>query len=267
MQPRMEQRPSCAHRKFAGTILLLSLPPILAAAPPPINNRPIIGILTNPNDEPVPDYDSVPGYFAASYVKWLEMAGARVVPIPFERPAAVKELLPFINGVLFTGGDANFTFPNGTLTQLARTGQLIFDEVIASSARGEIWPLWGTCQGFHLIAFLASGLNASTAEYGYDSENISLPLSFTAEAQHSELFGPMPPAVLDILSSQPVTMNAHHYGVSPANFERGLADRFTALSTNVDRQGRPFVSSMEGFKAPHRLPVMATQYREWRAWL
>lgn len=188
------------------------------------------------------------------------MAGARVVPLPFDRPSVVEGLLPYINGVLFTGGDANFTFSNGTLTPLATTGSLIFNEVVNSAHRGELWPLWGTCQGFHLIAFLASGMNESTAEYGYNSENISWPLAFTPEASASKLYGRMPHAVIETFSSQPVTMNAHHFGVPPANFAASLSDRFTALSTNVDRDGRPFVSSLEGFKPPSNLPIMATQY-------
>ena len=109
----------CARRGLTSFVILLHLSISLAGAKPPINERPIIGILTNPNDEPVPEYETTPGYFPASYVKWLEMAGARVVPLPFERPSVVKDLLPFINGVLFTGGDANFTFPNAAGTHRA----------------------------------------------------------------------------------------------------------------------------------------------------
>lgn len=43
-------------------------------------------------------------------------------------------------------------------------------------------------------------------------------------------------------------MNSHHDGVTPAAFaaSKGLTDTFTVLSTNVDRQGRAFVSTMEG---------------------
>jgi gamma-glutamyl hydrolase len=44
------------------------------------NDRPIIGILSQPGD-PAPDGAS---YIAASYVKWVESAGARVVPIEYD---------------------------------------------------------------------------------------------------------------------------------------------------------------------------------------
>lgn len=49
------------------------------------NTNPVIGILTIPSDE---DYTEFPesqySYFAASYVKYVESTGARVLPIPYE---------------------------------------------------------------------------------------------------------------------------------------------------------------------------------------
>jgi gamma-glutamyl hydrolase len=45
-----------------------------------LNDRPIIGILSEPGD-PAPEGYS---YIAASYVKWVESAGARVIPIEFD---------------------------------------------------------------------------------------------------------------------------------------------------------------------------------------
>jgi hypothetical protein len=53
-----------------------------------LNDRPIIGILSQPG-EPAPDGSS---YIAASYIKWVESAGARVVPIMYDlTEAEVRE--------------------------------------------------------------------------------------------------------------------------------------------------------------------------------
>jgi gamma-glutamyl hydrolase len=106
----------------------------------------------------------------ASYVKWLEMAGARVVPLPFDRPDDVSAVLPFINGALFTGGGTDFTYPNGTLTPFSRTASLIFNESVRAAAAGETWPLWGTCLGFQLSALLPLSLvlrDARNAPYRF----------------------------------------------------------------------------------------------------
>ncbi len=48
-------------------------------------------------------------YIAASYVKFLEAGGAKVVPILVtESLEAVSKLVLQLNGVLFTGGTADF---------------------------------------------------------------------------------------------------------------------------------------------------------------
>jgi len=220
--------------------------------------RPIIGILSMPND--VTGFESSQSYFPASYVKWLEAAGARVVPLPFTASAdETRAMLTNINGALFTGGGSDFTNPDGSLTPFAQTAQIIFNESTTAWASGESFPLWGTCQGHELISFLASNADMSILTSGFDSENLTIPLNFTAAAPVSRLYGPMPPNVIDIFASQPVTMNNHQMGVAPADFAamQPLASRFTVLATNLDRQGRPFVSSMEGQGG---LPIFTTQY-------
>lgn len=55
------------------------------------NLRPIIGILSLPSEESAWNGKS---YFAASYVKWIESGGARVVPLPYTQPDQVQAMLP-----------------------------------------------------------------------------------------------------------------------------------------------------------------------------
>jgi gamma-glutamyl hydrolase len=64
--------------------------PAAAPAPPELHptRRPPPPLPRQPG-EPAPEGSS---YIAASYVKWIEAAGARVVPIFFdETPAEIKE--------------------------------------------------------------------------------------------------------------------------------------------------------------------------------
>jgi gamma-glutamyl hydrolase len=55
-------------------------------------------------------------------------------------------------------------------------------------------------------------------------------------------------------------MNNHQSGVTPENFAKDpkLSSFFNLLSTNVDRQGRAFGSSMEGAPRPPSLSFMET---------
>ena len=47
-------------------------------------------------------------YLPASYVKWIEMNNARVIPIPYDTPTgALDMILNQVNGVLFIGGQVD----------------------------------------------------------------------------------------------------------------------------------------------------------------
>ena len=91
-----------------------------------------------------------------------------------------------------------------------------------------------------------------------DAENISLPLDFTGAEKESRMFKNAPTKVMKILSEQNVTMNNHHYGIFTSTFESTsmLSDFYNNLSTNKDRQGTEFVSTVEAFK----YPIYATQW-------
>jgi len=93
----------------------LLLPALLSAAtlwPPEPWNAPIIGVLAVPvgNSDCDTLYEAFGGgtaCFHSIYVKWLEAAGARVVPLPFDIPQAeLDQLLGSINGALITGARA-----------------------------------------------------------------------------------------------------------------------------------------------------------------
>ena len=68
----------------------------------------------------------------------------------------------------------------------------------------------------------------------------------------------MPPEVVDSLAADAFTLNYHSCGVTPAavaasaTFQQG----YRVLSTNVDRQGTEFVSSIEA----KEMPIFATQF-------
>eukprot|EP01138_Halocafeteria_seosinensis_P003406 gb/GECG01003482.1/.p1 GENE.gb/GECG01003482.1/~~gb/GECG01003482.1/.p1 ORF type:complete len:349 (+),score=29.44 gb/GECG01003482.1/:1-1047(+) len=224
--------------------------------------RPIIGILSLPNyfDK---FQDKGRSYFPSSYVKWVESGGARVVPIPYTMDHdELRQLIPQLNGFLFTGGGTDFAFENNTLTPYARAAQIILEEVeSANRNNGEVVPLWGTCLGFELLSFLLSGpdFKNPVLHGGFDSENITLPLHFTDAAPNSRMYGlAKKRGLYDVFANQPITMNNHHAGVPPSAFDTNsnLKSTVNLLSTNYDRQNNEFGSSFEG----KELPIYAVQY-------
>ena len=90
-----------------------------------LNNRPIIGVLTQPlsrDDRDDPMFKGMTSYIMHSYIQALESAGARTVPLIYDGNLE-KQLAKIdkLNGVFYCGGDA-------TETYLA-FGKKVFDKV------------------------------------------------------------------------------------------------------------------------------------------
>jgi len=102
---------------FASTGVLQEISGSRVAAAPPsdstaLNLRPIIGVLT----QPAPSYLSQWGdsYLDADYIKWIEFAGGRVVPVPYDANYTVlNDIFSWVNGILYTGGGL-YLGPNNT---------------------------------------------------------------------------------------------------------------------------------------------------------
>lgn len=213
------------------------------------NDFPVIGILTQETHSPLNQFG--PSYIAASYVKYLEAAGARVVPIHFDAPvAANRALARKLNGILFPGGGASLD----SKSQFLITAKALFDEAVSMNDHGVHFPVWGTCLGFETLSTIVAGSDSVLSSF--DSENLTLPLNLTAAAPTSRLFAALPAAAVDTLARRAVTLNNHMLGVAPDAFEKRLSAFFALLSTNEDRAGATFVSTMEA----RGYPIFGSQW-------
>mmetsp|Transcript_3798 Transcript_3798/g.7833 ORF Transcript_3798/g.7833 Transcript_3798/m.7833 type:complete len:375 (-) Transcript_3798:60-1184(-) len=187
-------------------------------------------------------------YIESGYVRWLEAAGARVVPIPYDAaPSVVQGLFERVNGVLLTGGPAK---PLEAPAPYFATATLLYRLVEEAWARGEVVPLWGTCLGLQTVACIAAGGADVLGDFLlYD---FAMPLDFAPAAAASRLFGRAGDALRRDFRAN-VTTNWHSYGISPERLPASL----TALATNVDLKGGTFVSALEGAGG---LPVYAVQF-------
>ena len=255
LRPEMPLR---RRRASAAAVLLVFVAAASAAGP---NLRPIIGVVANgPNDTSIlPPYDSHDAYIAASYVKHIEGAGGRAVPIPWFLPAdEVRALAKSLNGFILPGGGTHFFLPNGSLSGYGATTKILFDETVAAWAAGESVPLWGTCLGHEMTLTHAANDSRTIDKFGYVAENVSYPISLTASGAASRLWGSAPAEVLEAITQWNVTINLHEYGISSADFNASPAAQLLAiLSTNVDANGKEFVSSTEGLGG---LPIFTTQF-------
>ena len=211
-----------------------------------LNEWPTIGIFAQPAYDDAGNCGGSCQYIASSYVKQIEAAGARVVPIDYySTTAELDALFGSINGLLFPGGGA--PFPSGA--------QYMFDKVVAANDAGDYFPLWGTCMGFQWL--LICGARDQTIldpndGSQMDAYNISLNLEFTPAAPTSKMFKDVSPELVDVFAHQNVTMNNHHYGMWTEHFQQvdSLTEFYDLLSTNEDRNGDSFISTIEAKKYP-----------------
>uniref|UniRef100_H3BHD7 folate gamma-glutamyl hydrolase n=2 Tax=Latimeria chalumnae TaxID=7897 RepID=H3BHD7_LATCH len=217
---------------------------VLAAPSGNRNERPIIGILTQETEDAVlKPFGKT--YVAASYVKYLESAGCRVMPVRLNLTfSEYEKIFNSINGILFPGGAVNLEN-----SDFAKAARIFYSLAIKAYDSGDYFPIWGTCLGLQLLTVLTAGKNLLT---NTSTENIALALNLTSSAQSSRMFHDFPPELMKALSKEPLTGNFHHYSIATQTFQRNIKLRhfYSVLSTNTDMYGVEFVSTMEGIKYP-----------------
>ena len=214
------------------------------------NDRPIIGVMSQTTHGELAKFG--PSYIAASYIKFLESSGARVVPIMNDLGEdEIVKLFKSINGVLFPGGGVNLN-----TSGYAEIGKRIVDLAKVAYDDGDYFPIWATCLGFEFLTTVISGdLNILSPT---DSENLPLPLNFAQDYRKSKMFSNIENSIAQFLNTNPTTMNNHKYSLLFSKFQTNpkLKSFFKVLSTSKDRNGLDFVSTMEGI----RYPMFATQW-------
>ncbi|XP_065607996.1 gamma-glutamyl hydrolase [Cyrtonyx montezumae] len=233
----------------AAAVLLLLLRCATAAsfglwgrAPEP-NERPIVGILSQEcHFDEFHKFGS--SYIAASYVKFLESAGARIVPIRLNlSDEEYDKIFHSINGVLFPGGDVDLK-----TSEYSKVAKIFYHKALEANDKGDYFPVWGTCLGHELLTYLTSGENllVNTKTNGF-----SLPLNFTSAAKYSRLFKNLPNDLLRAFANEPLTSNFHKWSISMENFTKNekLYNFYNILTTNTDDEVE-FISTMEAYKYP-----------------
>lgn len=154
---------------------------------PSTNTKPVIGVLSQPSAWPKlfdPDDFS---YIAASYVKYLEAAGARVVPLKYDlNRTNLTHLVENLNGIFIPGGGTDLFRNSTNKTEFMETGEFLLDLAKKINDKGEYFPVWGTCLGFELI--MSTIANDSSILSLFNSTNHSMKLKFIKVNSFSERF-------------------------------------------------------------------------------
>ena len=209
-----------------------------------VNERPIIGVLaqalTNKKIKRRFPFTEGRSFIPASYVKWIEASGARVLPIKENlSPTKLTELLNSINGVVFPGGISSLS-----TSKYAKNGRIIFDYAIQAKKSGKVFPVFGICLGFQLLTVLVTGRNLLQRTY---SSRVSLNMDFTKAADSSAMFADFNPNMKMLATKRPLAFNNHRWGIYKRTFGKGsLKKFFKLLATSKDRKGVEFAAAIEG---------------------
>lgn len=207
-----------------------------------INNRPIIGILAQEKFS-----DGSKSYIAASYVKFIEGAGARVIPIWIGKNEQYYEnILSKINGVLWPGGSASLSKSS---EGYADAGYKIYKIAKRMNKEKDYFPILGICLGFELLTYVVADRIKHRSHC--NATKLPLKLEFTSDYKNSRMFSSISDNVKNILETKSVTLNQHQYCVTKKGLKHvKVRDKFRILSLNHDLNNLEFISSLEHITYP-----------------
>jgi gamma-glutamyl hydrolase len=165
------------------------------------NQMPVIGILSQqltPEMKEDPAFEGKDSYMMAAYARFMEAAGARVVPLIMGEPLETTlEKMSKLNGVLFPGGGGDYI----------DFGRPIYENILEQNDAGSFLPGWGTCLGFEALANWASSEGTSVLGQ-YSAHAVSLPLEFTVDPVNTKMFGYMGESAY-LWETYEMTLNSH----------------------------------------------------------
>lgn len=202
-------------------------------------DRPVVGILTQPN--------GFGGeYIAASYVKFAEASGARVVPIRYWwSEKELQTVFAGINGVLLPGGGASLD-PEDSV--MIRPSKILYN---LAQKQNKLQPnsffIFGVCLGWEILAIVASGDGEILKASGQFEDN-GVAKSLESVNFKSRLFAGLSPK----LTKQRLFYHSHQMGVTPELFKLRLDHKcWDSVALGTDGKGKRFIAAAESKCAPY----------------
>jgi gamma-glutamyl hydrolase len=223
---------------------------------------PVIGILTIPVSKIRRKHNkNIRSYLANSYVKWIEMSGARVVPIKFNWSVQkINSVLKQVNGVVFPGGDVDRDLKKDFLKYLQALKQ-----IYNYAKTHKNFSIWATCLGFeflvmiphHSVDDIYNGYEKKEFIDNVDARHHQVPLILTNKSMFNKMFfNEFSKDDIKYFKNDCIYMN-HGYGFLLTNEHiEKYKKNFTILSTNKDKKGKEYISTVQS----KDYPIFGTQW-------
>jgi gamma-glutamyl hydrolase len=209
---------------------------------------PIIGIVANPNPNDGGDFTA--SIINASYVRWLENAGAMTMVIqPWYDEAQLDEIIASVNGIIFLGGDRTLNLS----LKYEKNSIYIVHKVIEHFRNGNTIPIWATCQGIQLMHSI---FMEKVDLLPFDSFDFPSPINI--KNMRSPIFKYYSQKDLADSENLNVYVELHHLGTAPSQYEEYpiLKKTFEIVATADDRKGKEYVAIIVG----KEYPIYAVQF-------
>jgi hypothetical protein len=200
-----------------------------------------VGIVTMP----LSLEDTGPSIITKASVDWLQGAGLAVVPIPYTySPSHVRHIVDSLHGLYLQGGPVdNLRYRNlvrALLEEIHRRHKLLLE----GEEGGAYFPVFGVCHGLQTV------LSLYGSEWPLDEFNqYGVHRSVLRLTPHAKEEGRL---VRGARRFPTTGVFSHEYGLSLERFNANevLRAHFRILTTTRDRDGKRFISTVEGTVAP-----------------
>eukprot|EP00357_Protocruzia_adherens_P033262 CAMPEP_0115010298 /NCGR_PEP_ID=MMETSP0216-20121206/23222_1 /TAXON_ID=223996 /ORGANISM="Protocruzia adherens, Strain Boccale" /LENGTH=336 /DNA_ID=CAMNT_0002378465 /DNA_START=15 /DNA_END=1025 /DNA_ORIENTATION=+ len=213
------------------------------------NNKPIIGILAQPPEgDDCPSDKTYDTYLAASYVKFAEMAGIRVVPISYDIPREqLTSLLDQLNGVIFPGG-GTMLIQGDSYTPYFSVESYIFETAKQKNDQGIHFPILGTCLGFQSLILLPMEkqfLDICAAQESVINQTL-------VNRDTTRTYAQAPESLVESIETKKITYENHIGCVTTGHYSQDpkLSAFFVPTATAVDHKGMEYINSIEARDYP-----------------
>mmetsp|Transcript_5780 Transcript_5780/g.9905 ORF Transcript_5780/g.9905 Transcript_5780/m.9905 type:complete len:257 (-) Transcript_5780:438-1208(-) len=200
-----------------------------------IDYQPVIGILT----QPVSAAKKKQNFNYTDYIlevndNFARWGGSRTVPIPYDiSEEDLLNLLPQINGVLFTGGGLDLIDDQGNFHPYYLTAKkIMMYSKYVKDVRQEEWPVLGICQGIEVIGVIFGDDDIHTLDnisiYG---ENRPVDWEVKDVRKESRMFQTFPDHLIDEMHKRGLALHAHSYAISIETFykTKGLREEMKII--------------------------------------
>ena len=234
-------------------------------------NGPVVGILSLPTSRKdqtfsQASFSMIPG----SYVKWLEQAGIRIVPIRYDMPKRViEQMMSLVNGILITGGSTALFREKTARCRFSRildrkkscpspymrTVHRIVRRATQLQRAGNPFPLWGTCLGFEALLISLSRFTLRRSKVLSTNHSLNLKQNAGSAAFFRHYFGA---GLTRSVSQNPIIYFNHKFGFRPRRVQtnKQLGGQVQVLATTKLETGEEIVSMVR-----HRtLPFIGVQF-------